>query len=202
MSEYTYEYGNNDNVYETFEWDNVWIDHANDITTKRVLYIGDSISGATRRVLATKCGDNIRFDGFATSKSLDNPFYKDAISIFSKQLPKCDIVLFNNGLHGWHLNDEEYRFWYEEMIKFLKEIFKNSRFYVVLTTHTLNENRRDSVPARNKAAEEIAEKYNLPLIDFYSVVRENEELISEDKVHLTQEGTELLAEKILEEIND
>ena len=40
MSDFTLENGKNEVRYETFEWDNVWIDHANDKTTKRVLYIG------------------------------------------------------------------------------------------------------------------------------------------------------------------
>ena len=44
MSDFTLENRKNEVRYETFEWDNVWIDHANDKTTKRVLYIGDSIS--------------------------------------------------------------------------------------------------------------------------------------------------------------
>ena len=202
MSEYTYEYGDNNTTYETYEWDNVWIDHANDLETKRVLYIGDSISGATRSVIRFRGDESVRVDGFATSKALDNPYFKDAVAVFAKQLPKTDIVLFNNGLHGWHLSDDEYRFWYEEMVKFLMVTFKNSKLYVILTTHTLNENRKDSVPARNRAAEEVAKKYNLPVIDFYSLVYENEGLVSADKVHLAQGGNDILASKILEVVKD
>ena len=52
MSDFTLENGKNEVRYETFEWDNVWIDHANDKTTKRVLYIGDSISVGTRKELS------------------------------------------------------------------------------------------------------------------------------------------------------
>ena len=99
MSELTFEYRENEAQYETFEWDNIWIDHANDNTTKRVLYIGDSISVETRKELSKICGDSVRFDGFATSKSVDNPYFKDSVKLFKNQLNKTDVVLFNNGLH-------------------------------------------------------------------------------------------------------
>ena len=163
MDDYTFEYNRQDEVkYETFEWDRVWIDHANDKEKKRVLYIGDSISGATRKVLSTLSGESILFDGFATSKSLDNLYFKDAIKLFAKQLPKTDVVLFNNGLHGWHLNEERYGFFYEEMVKFLMEQFKNSEIFILLTTYVSNPDCKEIVPGRNKIAEKIARKYNLP----------------------------------------
>ena len=163
MDDYTFEYGKqNETIYETFEWDSVWIDHANDKEKKRVLYIGDSISGATRKVLANLSEGEILFDGFATSKSLDNPYFKDAIELFAKQLPKTDVVLFNNGLHGWHLNDERYGFFYEEMVKFLMEQFKDSEIFILLTTYVSNPDCKEIVPGRNKIAEKIARKYNLP----------------------------------------
>ena len=162
MSDYTFEYRQDSAVYETFEWDSVWIDHANDKEKKRVLYIGDSISGATRKVLSTLSGESILFDGFATSKSLDNPYFKDAIELFAKQLPKTDVVLFNNGLHGGHLNEERYGFFYEEMVKFLMEQFKDSEIFILLTTYVSNPDCKEIVPGRNKIAEKIARKYNLP----------------------------------------
>ena len=40
----------------------------------------------------------ILFDGFGSSKALDNPFLKEAVRLFGLQLPKIDLVLFNNGL--------------------------------------------------------------------------------------------------------
>jgi len=200
MSDYTFEYRQDSAVYETFEWDSVWIDHANDKDKKRVLYIGDSISGVTRKVLSRLCETSILFDGFATSKSLDNPYFTEAIALFAKQLPKTDVVLFNNGLHGWHLSDEKYGFLYEEMVRFLKEQFKDSKIFILLTTYVTNPECKELVPGRNKMAMEIAKKYDLPVIDLYSVTFENQGLIANDKIHLTEGGYELVAAKILEEI--
>ncbi|MBQ4517499.1 MAG: hypothetical protein II997_02815 [Clostridia bacterium] len=201
MKGFTYENENRNEELETYEWDNTWIDHADDTKTKRVLYIGDSISCATRTLATAQCDEKILFDGFGTSKGLDNPFFKECIKIFGKQQGQREVILFNNGLHGWHLDDEtEYGYHYEEMIKFLLEEFKNTPLFVVLTTHIADSEREKRVLVRNKVAQKIAEKYNLPVIDLYEVSSQKEGLLSQDGVHLTTEGYELLAEKIVSEI--
>ena len=50
MSSYTYEFENRKTPLETYEWDNVWFEHTENDTDDRVVYIGDSISCATRKV--------------------------------------------------------------------------------------------------------------------------------------------------------
>ena len=62
---------------EMFEWDNLWIEHADKEDIKRVLYIGDSISCGVRQVATSISNGEIYFDGFGTSKALDNPYFKD-----------------------------------------------------------------------------------------------------------------------------
>ena len=143
----------------------------------------------------------IYFDNFGTSKGLDNPFFKDALKTFANQQCRRDAVLFNNGLHGWHLEDEtEYKFYFEEMIKFLLEEYKNVPLFVVFTTHIRDEEREKRVIVRNNAAKEIAEKYNLKTIDLYEVSSSKDDLLSPDGVHLTKEGYELLAFRILKDM--
>lgn len=202
MNDFTFEYRKNDAQYETFEWDNLWIDHANDKTTKRVLYIGDSISVETRKELSKIYGDKVRFDGFATSKSVDNPYFKDSLTLFSKQLNKTDVILFNNGLHGWHLDDESYGFYYREMVKFLVENFKNIPVYIVLTTYVKDPACTDGVVPRNNKAKNIAHEFGLSVIDLYTVTKEYNGLISDDNIHLTAAGYLLLAEKIKSVIDE
>lgn len=200
MSNFTYEYDNLKERYETFEWDNTWIDHANDDTTARVLYIGDSISCGTRKI-ATKCAQTILFDGFGTSKSLDNPFLKDSVKLFAAQLPKTDALLLNNGLHGWHLNDtEEYPRYYEEMIRFLLEHFKGTPLLLVLTTHIRDEAREQRVILRNQAVLQLAQKYSLPVVDLYTVTKEHRALLAADGVHFTPEGYEIIAQTVADHV--
>jgi len=198
MKEITYENQNNKNRYETYEWDNTWIEHANDTNIKRVLYIGDSISCGIRRIATELTNDEILFDGLGTSKGIDNPCFKNTIRLFALQQPDRKAVIFNNGLHGWHLDDEtEYKACYEEMIKFILSEFPATPLAVVSTTAVLNTGQNNRVRARNKVANEIAEKYSLPVIDLYRLSAENIELLSEDGVHFQPEGYEILAAEIV-----
>ena len=179
----------------------MWIEYAPNPERKRVLYIGDSISCVTRRKATQKTNEEILFDGFGTSKGLDNSYFKDSISLFAKQEVRCDAVIFNNGLHGFHLNDEtEYAYHYEEMVKFLLDEFAGTPLYIVLPTH-ITGGRDARVKVRNAQAVKIAEKYNLPVIDLYSVTNDDK-LVSEDKIHLTEEGYNIIAEAIIKKIKD
>ncbi len=198
MNEFTYEAGNEKRIYETYEWDNTWLEFAYDEKIQRVLYIGDSISCGIRRIATQKTDKKLLFDGFGTSKGIDNPYFADSLSFFAKQQPRRNAVLFNNGLHGWHLDDEtDYKAYYEKMIVFLLEEFKNTPLFVVLTTHIVDDEREKRVTVRNKIASEIAEKYSLPVIDLYAESLQNKHLLHNDGVHYTEEGYNMLADKIL-----
>ena len=70
-------------TYEWIEWDNTWITHARDGKTPRILYIGDSISCAARRLVTKAAEYTMLVDGYGTSKALDNPLYYDAIRLFA-----------------------------------------------------------------------------------------------------------------------
>ncbi|MBQ8189783.1 MAG: hypothetical protein IJZ44_08400 [Lachnospiraceae bacterium] len=197
MGNLTYQNKDGKNKLENFEWDSTWIDYANDNTHKRVLYIGDSISKTTRDLAEEIMHGEVYFDRFGTSKGIDNPYFKDSISLFAKQLPKVDVILFNNGLHGWHLSDDdEYAFYYENMIKYLLDSYKNSPLYIVLSTHVKNPERANRVMKRNESAKMIANKYSLPVIDLYSLSKENENFLTSDGVHFLEEGYKIFALEI------
>ena len=202
MSNFTYEEKNEKNRLETYEWDNTWLERINDTDAKRVMYIGDSISCGIRRIATQKSNDEIYFDGLGTSKSIDNPYFEETIKLFEKQQGYRNAILFNNGLHGWHLEEEgEYKLYFDKIIKFLTEEFKNTPIFIVLTTFIKNDERLARVIKRNEVAKEIADKYNLPVIDLYSVSESISDKMYDDGVHFKEEGYEILAEKILSEIN-
>ena len=201
MSDFTYEFENKNNRLEKYEWDNVWWECADTAGIPRVLYIGDSISCATRRFANEAAGHGIFFDGFGTSKALDNPYFFDSIRLFAAQLPYRDAVIFNNGLHGWHLEDEnEYRAHYERAVEFLMREFAGTPIWLVLTTTVRNETREARVCARNRVVREIAEKFGLPIIDLYRVSSEFVALRAEDGVHYSRDGYTKFADHILETV--
>lgn len=203
MSEFTYEKKDTTCELETFEWDNVWLDHITDPTLPRILYIGDSISCGTRRVATIASGEKLLFDGFGTSKALDNPYFKESLLLFARQQPHRNAIIINNGLHGWHINDgEEYKNLYKNMLEFLMENFKDTPLYIVTTTHVANPEREQRVIARNKMALELAKELNLGVIDFYDLSAKNPELVGGDGVHFTPYGYKALAETLLETFKD
>ncbi len=201
MSQFTYEFSEQKTPLETYEWDNVWIEQTGNSSANRVLYIGDSISCGTRQIATRVSENSYLFDGFGTSKALDNPFLFDSIRLFALQLPKIETVIFNNGLHGWHLEDtDEYYNLYEKAIEFLIEEFKGKKIYLVLTTSVADVNREKRVLARNDVVKSLAKKYNLPIIDLHSTAVENASLRCDDGVHYTGVGYNKFAFKILEDI--
>lgn len=186
--------------YERWEWDNTKILYANDESRTRVLYIGDSISWGTRDVATMRCEEKILFDGFATSRSIDSPTFMDALKIFASQQPNRRAVLFNNGLHGWHLEDyDEYGYHYEKVVKQIIEHF-DEPVIIVLSTTLTREGGEERIKIRNKKAVEIAKKYNLPVIDLFEVSSKIKHLIS-DGIHYTQEGYEVFTDEIIKKLS-
>ena len=201
MSDFTYENVDKATPLETYEWDNVWIQRTDDKKSPRVLYIGDSISCALRVFGNGVTKEEILIDSFGTSKAIDNPYYWDALRLFSLQEGHRDVVLFNNGLHGWHLDDEnDYPAYYEQMLCNILDEFKDSKVVIVLTTAVAKEERHGRVKVRNGAVKKIAEKYSLDVIDLYTVSEENMNLLGDDGVHFNADGYTCLSEYLVKEI--
>jgi len=203
MGNLTYEFEDRSERLETFEWDRAWIEHANTNNLSRVFYIGDSISWATRGVATAKAEGKFYFDSFSTSKALDNPYFQDSLRMFAEQQGTRRAVIFNNGLHGWHLDDEtEYAEAYEKMILFLLKEFDGTPLILLATTHVANEKREERVIKRNAVMTALAKKYNLPVIDFYAISKKNADQLSPDGVHFSKQGYVLLAEELVEKVSE
>ncbi len=194
---YTYETDNRTTPLETYEWDNTWYEHADDTEKPRVLYVGDSISCGVRSYLNMGAKGEMYFDGFGTSKAVDNAYFKAALSIFGKQQWGRAAVIFNSGLHGWHLTTDEYTRYYEDMLKFLIDEYKYTPIAVLTTTSVADAGRDVLVHERNAAVTALAKKYNLPVIDIYGL---SKALEWSDGVHFTPESYEQLAAKILDDL--
>ena len=203
MNDLTYEFETQQHKLETYEWDNVWWEQTGRNDVPRVLYIGDSISCNTRRVATAKAGSKILFDGLGTSKALDNPYFTDTLHLFAQQQGERAVVLFNNGLHGWHLDDEtDYAREYEKMLCFLLKEFEGTPVVLLLTTHVANEERDARVRQRNHIVCELADKYGVTVIDLYTVTKENSKLLLDDGVHFSRNGYHLLADVIVKRVKE
>lgn len=196
----TYETENTTSELETFERDNPWWEQAPDTKKTRVLYIGDSISYGIRRH-ATEISENtLLFDNFSTSKALDNPYFADSLALFAKQERYRSVVLFNNGLHGFHLNDSLFERYYRKMIVYLKESFRNIPIMVVLSTTVGDTERRACIIRRNAIAQKIANENGLDVIDLFEASERMTELQTADLVHFNEEGFHALAKIVVDAV--
>lgn len=184
---------------EEYEWDNTWIEKTSNKDSLRVLYIGDSISCPTRKLATEESEEKILFDGVATSKAVDNPYLFETVKLFASQQSRRDIVVFNSGLHGPHLTNEEYSFHYESVIKLLLNEFKETPLILLLSTPQAKVDRDMRVVERNQEVIKLGGKYNLPVIDFYSIIKPYPELLNDDGIHLTHDGYVILAKKLASE---
>ncbi len=200
MSNFTYENSNTSVELETYEWDNVWWEQAPKQNATRVLYIGDSISCAMRRKATAFSNDKLLFDGFGTSKAVDNPYFISSVKSFALQQRERKVVIFNNGLHGWHLSEDEYAKHYKNLINTLVKEFSGCVFALVLTTAITDKERNERVNVRNEKVKQIAKELNLPIIDLNKVSADNISLISGDGVHFTDAGYNVMVEFLVGEV--
>lgn len=167
------------------------------------MIIGDSISCGYRRLVTEAANAKYYADGIGTSKALDNPHFPKLIDYVLVQENGREVIQFNNGLHGWHLSDSEYRKYYAVMVEYL--LTKTEKLILALTTpmrdttdlRRLGE-RNGRVLARNEIAYEIADKKGLPVNDFYTPTAEKPELWLADGIHFNEEGYRLLAAQTAE----
>ena len=176
----------------------MWWEHADTEGVPRVLYIGDSISNGTHLNATNAAERKILFNCYATSKAVDNPYFYPQLKMFIEQCEKRDAIIFNNGLHGWHLSEEEYGRGYLEIIKKLSSDYPTIPIYLALTT-AVNAvvGGSERVVPRNEKVLEIASSLGLEVIDLYSVSVENARLHTSDGVHFTAEGYDALAEAVV-----
>ena len=193
-------------IYETstesIVWDDTWIHWLDQPAATRALYIGDSISRGVRVVGNGMFGTKLFFDTFSTSKSLDNPYFFPTLKMFADQQPHREAVLFNNGLHGWHLTEEEYGELYDAFVDELICEYGQDKIYLVLTTYSASEHYpNDRVIARNEIALRIAEKKNLKVIDLYTVAEANKDHLL-DGVHFDDIGYTALVNALADAIKE
>ncbi len=195
MNDFTYE-NNPQGKLENYEWDNVWWEKTNNTDKPRIMHLGDSISCGIRNNWNRIEGIEWYDDNCGTSKALDNPYLLPLAINFGRQQRSCDAIIVNNGLHGWHLSADDYAKHYEKLLVGLMEEFPQRRIFVLTTTSVTNsEERNNIVIERNKAAEALAGKLGLKVIDVYPL---STTLNHVDGVHLDADGYLALCEKIRE----
>ena len=182
----TYQFQRDTNKLERLEWDRTWFQDTQLTDCSRLIMIGDSIANGITETFNDVLHWKYPVDSYTSSKALDNPALIPTIRVFMSQETHYNAIVFNNGLHGFHLADEtEYAQYYEKIIAFLQETYPDKPLYLSLTTYLRNPEQNERVIVRNKVSLAIAEKFDLPVIDLYSVAKNNADLLARDGVHFT-----------------
>lgn len=187
---------------ERIEWTNTWFEDTAPADKARVFLVGDSICNGYRSIVHRKIAGKYAVTAFATSKAVDNPWFGEELALTVKQAGfRYEHVHFNNGLHGWHLSDQEYKKYYQDLIRTVLRVFPDSHLSLALTTSVcvknetparLCEERNAVVLRRNEIVRELADMFRLPLDDLYTVSVEHMNEHVADGVHYTPQGYEVL----------
>lgn len=200
------------NKREYIEWTNSWIEGGDKKDLPRVLLLGDSIVSANRDSVQNELVDKFYIDKMATSRSLDQNFYWKQLDLFlSDTQAQYDIILFNFGLHGFHIPTEEYGYLLNILANRLKET--NAKLCYMLTTPIVNfdnnpelEIHKGLVLERNEIAIKVMANQNIEVFDQYTPVLGKMEIrIPNDYYHYNEKGQklqgEIISKKIIELYN-
>ena len=193
---------------ESIEWCDVWISHANETNLPRVLLIGDSIARDYYPGVEKHLAGKAFVARLATSRFVADPVLLKEVEMVL-DAAKFDVVLFNNGMHGWHHSETEYQKSLPKLIKTIRAHAPTARLIWVTTTplrdgidityDTKAKYSDERIAARNALAAEIVAGQKIPTVDLNAVVRGHPEYHS-DNVHFNSRGTEILAANVCAEV--
>ncbi len=189
---------------ESIEWCDIWISHANETNLLRVLLIGDSIARDYYPEVEKRLAGKAFVARLATSRFVADPVLLKEIELVLDET-KFDVIVFNNGTHGWQHSEAEYRKAFPKFIKTIRANAPKARLIWATTTplrdgrgityDTKAEYSDERIAARNTFAAEIVAVQKIPTVDLNAAVRGHPEFHS-DNVHFNGQGVQILAAQV------
>lgn len=190
--------------------------HLDDPSLPRVLIIGDSISMGYRPFITKMLEEKANVDywtiGFKSMQGKNSPMERALIGVLSNG--PYDVVTFNFGLHYWtkpqRSPEDKHVPWYTKIAKHLKKTSPNTKFLWMRTTPCTKTNKDGSVEIDmdrtkrlikfNEMTDKIMKAEGITEVDLYDICAKNLSTASRDGIHWKSEGSKLMAEKIVKEI--
>jgi len=189
---------------EAIEWCDIWISHANETNLPRLLLIGDSIVRDYYPEVEKRLVGKAFVGRLATSRFVADPVLLKEIETVLDST-KFDVIVFNNGMHGWQHNEAEYRKAFPKLIKAIRAHAPKAKLIWATTTPLRNgedvtydtkaEYSDERIAARNAVAAEIVAAQKIPTVDLNAAVRGHPEFHS-DNVHFNGQGSQILAAQV------
>ena len=181
-------------ILEKIEWTQTWVDDTGTDSLARLLLIGDSHVAQYYGYVKKELRGKFVLGRYAGSKCLGNPFLEEDIRLFLRQYP-CDVIVFNNGLHGKNYPDSVYAAHIPVVFDIFKKYAPHAKVIWVNTTPVRKKGELDKfapfnmhVIMRNKLAREYMEKHGIPIVYSYSLGVEHPEYYNAGGVHFNAEG--------------
>jgi hypothetical protein len=191
-------------AHESIEWCDIWISHANETNLPRVLLIGDSIARDYYSDVEKNLAGKAFVARLATSRFAADSALLEEIKLVLNET-KFEVIVFNNGMHGWQHSEAEYRKAFPKLIKTIHANASKAKLIWATTTplrdgkgvtyDTKAEYSDERIAARNTLAAEIVTARNIPIIDLNGAVRAHPEFHS-DNVHFNSQGIQILAAQV------
>jgi len=189
---------------ESIEWCDIWISHANETNLPRVLLVGDSIARDYYSEVEKRFAGKAFVARLATSRFVADPVLLKEVELVLEGT-KFDVIVFNNGMHGWQHNEEAYRKAFPKLIKTLKTHAPKAGL-IWATTTPLRDGKgvtydtkaaysNERIAARNALAQEVVATQKIPTVDLNAAVRGHPEFHS-DNVHFNGRGSQILAVEV------
>ncbi len=188
-------------AYESIEWCDIWISHANETNLPRVLLIGDSITRDYYPGVEKRLEGKAFVGRLATSRFVSDPVLLQEIAVVLDNT-KFDVIHFNNGMHGWQHTESEYKSAFPKLLETIRAHAPGAKLIWAATT-PLKQSRpqKDSDPSDERIAERntiglaLIKEQNIPMDDLNTLVRGHPEYHS-DNVHFNAEGIRIEANQV------
>ncbi len=180
-------------VREYIEWSNLRWNNAVTPDMPRILFIGDSIVYGLCEELFARLEKEYAVDILATSKCVSGEDFRFELDYMLSR-NDYEAIVFNNGLHGWDIDEDTYLVHLEATMKHLKKqapllIWRNSTpIRTIGDLDTFEAERNPRVQLRNAGAETIARQLEIPVCDLYTPMAEHPEWFEADAIHHNQAG--------------
>jgi lysophospholipase L1-like esterase len=189
---------------ESIEWCDIWISHANETNLPRVLLIGDSIARDYYPEVEKRLAGKAFVARLTTSRFVADPVLLKEIELVLNEM-QVDVIVFNNGMHGWQHSEAEYRKAFPKLIKTIRNTAPQAKLIWATTTplrdgngvtyDTKAEYSDERIAARNSLAADILAARNIPMVDLNAAARGHPEFHS-DNVHFNGQGVQILAAQV------
>ena len=189
---------------ESIEWCDIWISHANETNLPRVLIIGDSIARDYYPDVERHLTGKAFVARLSTSRFVADPVLLKEIELVLG-VAQFEVVVFNNGMHGWQHTEAQYREALPSLITTIRTNAPGAKLLWATTTplrdgkgvnyDTKAEYSNERIAARNVLAAEVLVARGVPIVDLNEAVRGHPGLYS-DNVHFNQEGARMLADQV------